>query len=161
DGALLDKISVACLVLADTIRGEASPTDQEKQFAATAFGDPMAEKTFSGVSKYLFRTLDKHNVLTHCINTRQIRISEMFSGALKFSRVLKCRKPRVSSSWIWKSSTVDNMTERFRRRLCECDGADTVLQVGTHVRVETRGIRHFCLTDMTLMTLTEEGEFHK
>jgi glycosyltransferase involved in cell wall biosynthesis len=51
------------------------------------------------------------------------------------------------------------MTERFRRRLCDCDGFDTVLQVGTHVRVETRGVRHFCLTDMTLMQAAKADQF--
>ncbi len=143
----------------ESIKISAKRTARPIRIVGAAFGDPMAEKTFSGVSKYLFRTLDKHKVLTHCINTRQIRISEMFNGALKFSQVLKCRKPCVSSSWIWKSSTVDNMTERFKRRLCGCDGADTVLQIGTHVRVEARGIRHFCLTDMTLIQAARADQF--
>lgn len=143
-------MSVQLKDMNESIKAPAPGASRPIRIVSASFGDPMAEKTYSGISKYLFGTFDKHNVLSHCINTRQIKISEMLSGALKFSHLLKCRKPRVSSSWIWKSSTVDNMTERFKKQLCRCDDVDTVFQLGTHVRVEIRGIRHFCLTDMTL-----------
>ena len=155
----VDRMSTKLLNVNEPDRCVKPDADRCVRIIGAAFGDPMSEKTFSGVSKHLFNALSRRQVLAGCINTRQIKVIEMFNGALKLSKMFKCSRPCVNSRWLWKGSTVDKMTERFKQRLCACEGIDAVLQIGTHVRVESSNVRHYCLTDMTIAQAARASQF--
>ena len=120
-----------------------------------AFGNPQSETTFSGVSKYLFGTLQKRIVISGYVSTKQVRPWDLLNGAIDFSRIFECRKPWISASWLWRKSTVEKLTAHVLRKLNAFEPFDAVLQVGTHVIIEPNQIKHFCFTDMTIVQAIE------
>lgn len=115
-----------------------------------AFGDPQSELVFSGVPKYLFRALEKRGVDIKYASTKQLRFWDLINGALDFSKIFQYGKPGLNVSWLWRKSTIDKFTKRFYKALKAFNGFDVVLQIGTHVKIDSNQIKHFCFTDMTV-----------
>lgn len=116
-----------------------------------AFGPPLLETVFSGVSKYLFGALDKQGVMADYLSTRQLRPWDLFSHALDFSKILDFGKPGINVSWLWRRSTIDKLTARAMKKLDAFDDFDAVLQVGTHAIIKSDKFKHYCFTDMTIV----------
>ncbi len=83
----------------------------------SAFGDPLLETVFSGVSKYLFGALDKQGVMAGYLSTRQLRPWDIFSHALDLSKTFEFGKPGINVSWMWRRSTIDKLTARAMKKL--------------------------------------------
>ena len=78
----VDRMSTKLLNVNEPDRCVKPDADRCVRIIGAAFGDPMSEKTFSGVSKHLFNALSRRQVLAGCINTRQIKVIEMFCSDL-------------------------------------------------------------------------------
>ena len=116
-----------------------------------AFGDPLLETVFSGVSKYLFRALDKQGAISGYLSTRQLRPWDFFNHALDFSKTFNFGRPGISVSWMWRRSTIEKLTARAMKKLDTFDDFDAVLQVGTHAIIKSEKFKHYCFTDMTIV----------
>ena len=116
-----------------------------------AFGDPLSETVFSGVSRYLFGAMAKQGVISGYISTRQLRPWDVFHGLLDMSKTFEFGKPGLSASWMWRRSTIDKLTARVMKRLAGLDDFDAVLQVGTHAIIKSDRFKHYCFTDMTIV----------
>ena len=116
-----------------------------------AFGDPLLETVFSGVSKYLFRSLDKQGVMSGYLSTRQLRPWDFFNHALDLSKTFSFGKPGMNISWMWRRSTIDKLTARAMKKLDAFDDFDAVLQIGTHAIINSEKFKHYCFTDMTIV----------
>ncbi|MHC4396280.1 MAG: glycosyltransferase family 4 protein [Planctomycetota bacterium] len=129
------------------------------KIVGAAFGDPKLEKTFSGVPKYLFAALSQHQVMCSSLSTRQLRLQDMFTGAVDFSKITRNHKPGLNYAWLWQKSTVDKLTQRFEKQLDAVNDFNVVLQIGTHVRVNRPKVKHYCLTDITLAQALRAKQF--
>ncbi len=116
-----------------------------------AFGDPLQETVFSGVSKYLFGALDKQGAISGYLSTRQLRPWDVFNGVLDFSKTFDFGRPGISASWMWRRSTIEKLTVRVMKKLESFDEFDAVLQVGTHAIINSERFKHYCFTDMTIV----------
>lgn len=116
-----------------------------------AFGDPLQETVFSGVSKYLFGALDKQGAISGYLSTRQLRPWDVFNGVLDFSKTFDFGRPGISASWMWRRSTIEKLTARVMKKLESFDEFDAVLQVGTHAIINSERFKHYCFTDMTIV----------
>ncbi|MHC4743638.1 MAG: glycosyltransferase family 4 protein [Planctomycetota bacterium] len=116
-----------------------------------AFGPPLQENVFSGVSKYLYGALDKQGAIADYLSTRQLRPWDIFSHALDFSKIFDFGRPGINVSWMWKRATIDKLTARVMKKLDSIDGFDAVLQVGTHAIIDSEKFEHYCFTDMTIV----------
>lgn len=116
-----------------------------------AFGPPLLEMVFSGVSKYLFGALEEQGVISGYLSTRQLRPWDIFNRALDFSKIRNFGKPGMNASWMWKRSTIDKLTARVMNKLDSFDDFDAVLQVGTHAIIRSEKFEHYVFTDMTIM----------
>ena len=116
-----------------------------------AFGDPLQETVFSGVSKYLFGALDKQGAISGYLSTRQLRPWDVFNSVLDFSKTFNFGRPGISASWMWRRSTIAKLTARTMKKLESFDDFDAVLQVGTHAIINSERFKHYCFTDMTIV----------
>ncbi|HLB74215.1 MAG TPA: glycosyltransferase family 4 protein [Sedimentisphaerales bacterium] len=116
-----------------------------------AFGDPLQEIVFSGVSKYLFAALAKKGVMSGYLSTRQLRPWDVFSHVVDFSKTFTFGKPGISVSWMWRRSTIDKLTARVVKKLESFNDFDAFLQVGTHAIISSERFKHYCFTDMTIV----------
>jgi glycosyltransferase involved in cell wall biosynthesis len=125
--------------------------DNKIRIIGAAFGNPLSERVFSGVSKYLFTALEKRNVVSGYVSTRQLRPWDLLNYALDFSKTFKYGRPGMNTLWVWKRSTVEKLTARVRRKMEVFDDFNTILQVGTHAIIESNWVKHYCFTDMTIV----------
>ncbi len=116
-----------------------------------AFGNPLSETVFSGVSRYLFGAMEKQNVICGYVSTRQLRPWDVFNKVLDLSKTFEFGKPGINASWMWRRSTIEKLTARVLRKLEGFEDFDAVLQVGTHAIIELDRIKHYCFTDMTIV----------
>jgi glycosyltransferase involved in cell wall biosynthesis len=134
--------------------------EQRVRIIGASFGDPRKESTYSGLPKYLFSATEKKAHLVTCISTKQLRPWDVFDGAMDFSKTFKYGRPGLNLGWIWREKTVEKLSKRFSRQLMGVAGFDAVLQTGTHVRVELDGVRHYCITDMTILQGVEAEQLY-
>lgn len=116
-----------------------------------AFGDPLSETVFSGVSRYLFRSLEKQKVISGYISTRQLRPWDVFRRLLDLSKTFEFGRPGINASWMWRRSTIEKLTARVMKKLEAFDDFDAVLQVGTHAIINPERAKHYVFTDMTIV----------
>jgi len=121
------------------------------RIVGAAFGNPRSEATFSGVSKYLFGALQKRNVISGYVSTKQLRPWDLFDGAIDFLKIFVYGRPGIGTSWLWRKSSVEKLTKRVLKKLNAFAVYDAVLQIGTHVIIEPSQIKHYCFTDMTIV----------
>lgn len=129
------------------------------KIVGVAFGPRDSEKVFSGVPKHLFGAMEKRGGFAGYVSTKQLWPWDTFYGMVDLSKILKYGKPGVSRAWLWRKKTVETLTKRFRARLANIGDFNVVLQIGTHVRVELEGIKHYCFTDMTVSQAVQAGQF--
>jgi glycosyltransferase involved in cell wall biosynthesis len=134
--------------------------EQHVKIVGASFGDPRKESTYSGLSKYLFSTIEKKAHLVTCLSTKQLRPWDIFSGAVDFSKTFKYGRPGLNLGWLWREKTVEKLSKRFSKQLKGVTDFDIILQTGTHIRVELDGVRHYCITDMTILQGVESKQFH-
>ena len=120
------------------------------RIVGAAFGPPLSERVFSGVSKYLFGALAKQRVISGYVSTRQLRPWDVFNHLLDLSKTFEFGRPGINASWMWRRSTIDKLTARVMKKLEAFDDIDAVLQVGTHAIIQSDRVKHYCLTDMTI-----------
>lgn len=116
-----------------------------------AFGDPLSETVFSGVSRYLFGSLEKQKVISGYVSTRQLRPWDVFRRLLDLSKTFEFGRPGINASWMWRRSTIDRLTARVMKKLEAFDDFDAVLQVGTHAIINPERAKHYVFTDMTIV----------
>jgi len=121
------------------------------RIVGAAFGNPLKETVFSGVSKYLFAALDKKGVMSGYVSTRQLRPWDVFCHLLDMSKMFEFGRPGINASWMWRRSTIDMLTARLMKKLDCFDDFDAVLQVGTHAIVNCGRAKHYVFTDMTIV----------
>ncbi len=124
-----------------------------------AFGNPLGMRTFSGLSFHLLQAIRDHGCLVGTLSTRCLRLRDLARGCLVVSRGHRAWRPRLSRQWLWRTSTVEELSRRFGNRLRQFPDANAVLQVGTHVYVENSHLRHFCMTDLTVTQAADAGRF--
>jgi glycosyltransferase involved in cell wall biosynthesis len=130
----------------------------EIKILGAAFGDPYSEKVFSGVAKYLFGALEKKNVLTGRISTRQLRLSDVLSGMVDWSKMRRYSRPGLNYAWVWRQKTVEKLSQRVHKLISSSE-CNTFLQVGTHVKMDDYYVKHYCFTDMTVAQAAESQQF--
>jgi len=136
--------------------------DGKVKIIGAAFGDPMSETVFSGVSRYLFRAMEKRSVMCGYASTKQLRPWDVFDGMVDLSKTFQFGRPGISGLWMWRRSTIDKLTARFMKKLDSFGHFDAVLQVGTHAIVESKHFKHYVFTDMTIaqvVTSPYAGDF--
>ena len=121
------------------------------RIVGAAFGDPLRETVFSGVSKYLFAALDKKGVMSGYLSTRQLRPWDVFYHLLDMSKTFEFGRPGINASWMWRRSTIDKLTARVVKKLGSFSDFDAVLQVGTHAIIKSDRFKHYVFTDMTIV----------
>jgi len=124
-----------------------------------AFGQPQSERVFSGVSKNLFQAIEKRATIAGYVTTKQIRPWDLFSGAADLTKALKHHQRGISRAWLWRPETIDKLSKRFCKTLRKIRDFNTVLQIGTHARLQLDGIRHYCFTDMTVIQAVQARQF--
>lgn len=129
------------------------------RIVGAAFGPPNSERVFSGVSRHLFQALEKRARMVGYISTKQLRPWDLFSGAMDLARALKYHKLGISRAWLWRPETIDKLSRRLRTALRKVNNFNTVLQIGTHARLDLDGIRHYCFTDMTVSQAAKGKQF--
>jgi len=121
------------------------------RIVGAAFGNPLSETVFSGVSRYLFGAMEKQNVICGYVSTRQLCPWDVFCHLLDFSKTFEFGRPGINASWMWRRSTIEKLTARVLRKLEGFEDFDAVLQVGTHAIINSDRIKHYCFTDMTIV----------
>jgi glycosyltransferase involved in cell wall biosynthesis len=107
----------------------------------------------------MFAALSRRANLVGYVSTKQLRPWDVFDGILDFSKTFSYGRPGISAQWLWRRKTVQKLSKRFNRKLKKIRAFDAVLQDGTQVRVEIDGVRHYCMTDMTVAQGIREGVF--
>jgi len=116
-----------------------------------AFGNPLSERVFSGVSRYLFAALDKQEVMSDYVSTRQLRPWDVLNHVVDLSKTFKYGRPGINALWVWRRSTIDKLTARVMKKLEAFDDFDAILQVGTHAIIKSDRFKHYVFTDMTIV----------
>jgi glycosyltransferase involved in cell wall biosynthesis len=129
------------------------------KMVGAAFGNPKKEHVYSGLAKYMFEAVEKKVTVASYLSTKLVRPWDVFDGAADFSKITKYGRPCINFVWLWRKKTVDKLTRRFKAHLKNTRGFNTVLQAGAIVRVELDGVRHYCITDMTVAQGIEEKVF--
>lgn len=129
------------------------------RIVGAAFGDPKAEKTFSGVAKYLFSAMEKQVVMAGFVSTRQLSILDIFDGLLDFSKVKTHGRPVLNGNWLWKASSVEKLSRRVHDNCADISNFNVFFQIGTHVNFRKAGVKNYCFTDMTIAQAVEAGQF--
>ena len=124
-----------------------------------AFGNSRNENTYSGVPKYLFSAIEKQAKIVAYLSTGQLRPWDIIEGALDFSKIFKYGKPGFNVKWLWRRKTVDKLSARFKTHLAKINDFNVIFQMGTHVHLSLKGIRHYCRTDMTVLQGIEAKQF--
>jgi len=129
------------------------------RLVGAAWGDPQNELTHSGMPKHMFAALSRRADLIDYVSTKQLRPWDIFDGILDFSKTFTYGRPGISAQWLWQRKTIEKLSKRFNKKLRRIEAFDAVLQDGTQVRVEIDGVRHYCMTDMTVAQGIHEGVF--
>lgn len=129
------------------------------KMVGAAYGNPKKESVYSGLAKYMFKAVEKKVAVVAYLSTKLLRPWDVFEGAADFSKIIKYGRPGINKRWLWRRKTVDKLTRRFKAHLKNTREFNTVLQAGTNVRVELDGVRHYCITDMTVAQGIEEEMF--
>jgi len=129
------------------------------KIVGASFGNCKNERTFSGGPKYLFSAIEKRANIVAYISTKQLRPWDFLNGAVDFSKTFKYGKPGINVNWLWRKKTLEKLSKRFKTRLIRAEDCNTVIQAGTHVRVELNGVKHYCRTDMTISQSVEARQF--
>ena len=131
----------------------------ELKIIGAAFGDPKSEEVFSGVAKYLFGALAKRNVLAGSFNTAQFYARDVFDGLIDWGKIKTYGKPGLSYRWVWRKTTIEKLSERTAKKLDSKFDFNVFFQIGTHVKIQNPNVRHFCLTDMTIVQAVDAHQF--
>ena len=121
------------------------------RIVGAAFGNPLSERTFSGVSRHLFAALDKQEVISDYVSTRQLRPWDIFNHVVDLSKTFEYGRPGINTLWVWRRSTIDKLTARIMKKLEAFDDFDAILQVGTHAIIKSEKFKHYVFTDMTIV----------
>lgn len=131
-----------------------------KRLVAVAPNEPLARRTFSGLSFNLFTEIQRQGISIDNIATRDLRWHDVLRGAVRWrslGRPASRWNSRIDPDWYWSRRTHEQMTGRFLKRLYALPDASYVLQIGTHVQAAGAGRRVFCLTDLTVVQAIETG----
>jgi len=124
-----------------------------------SFGNPRAERTFSGVAKNLFGVWAKQGLMSGYVNTRRIRPGDVLGGCVGLLPLRKAKRPRIRTTWLWQRSTIEKFSERIARIVQSRADCSVFFQIGTHVWFRQKGVRHFCFTDMTVSQAVQTPYF--
>lgn len=133
--------------------------DDRLQVIATAWGDPFAPSTFSGLSRQLFATLEKMGCLAGSASAILLHKRDILDGCYTLARGPRFWNVRLNRRWLWHPRTVEQMSRRLEQKLRTLPPAQAILQVGTHVAPRLPGVGHFCITDMTISEAYRAGMF--
>jgi len=125
-----------------------------------AFGDPWERTTFSGYANSLCSALRAGDRLRHTYSAKQIRIADVFRGAIELPRSGNgFRRPTLSRRWLWRAATSQRLSERLCRSIEAKGDVGWHLQVGTLVNVDRELGPSAALTDMTIVQAHRAGSF--
>lgn len=134
------------------------------RLVAVAPDDPLARRTFSGLSANLFGELQWQGIAIDPIATKDLRWHDALRGAVRWQALPKAASrvtSRIRPNWFWSRQTNELMTHRFLEKLEARGEISQVLQIGTHVQAAGRGRRVFCLTDLTVVQAIETGGMYQ
>lgn len=132
---------------------------QTNKIIGAAFGDPLANKTFSGYSRHVFMAVQKMGCLAGTISTRRIKLRDFWDGCVNYTPLRDIQRPNISAHWLWRPSTIHKLSLRFHQHLSCYDKSTPVVQIGTHVYPLETGHRFYCVTDMTIAQAVGAGHF--
>ena len=131
-----------------------------RQLLAVAPDEPLAPRTFSGLSYNLFTEVVRQGISIDTIVSRDLRWHDVLRGALRWrsiGRPASRWNSRIDPDWYWSRRTHEQMTRRFLKKLNALPNCTHVLQIGTQVQAAGAGRRVFCLTDLTVVQAIETG----
>lgn len=131
-----------------------------RRLIAVAPDEPLARRTFSGLSYNLFTEIQHQGISIDAIATRDLRWHDVLRGAVRWrslGRPASRWNSRIDPDWYWSRCTHEQMTRRFLKRLDALRDPSYILQIGTHVQAAGADRHVFCLTDLTVVQAIETG----